>query len=111
MTPTKSREAELEQKRRFWKQHVEAWQSGHLTQAAYCWQHHLIVHRFIYWKQKLKSGSEQSFIELKLPPVPYPKVSSPTSSLRVTVSRFQIAVGRDFDPVALRQLIYALEGM
>jgi len=111
MMSTKSREVELEQKRRFWKGHVEAWRSGHLTQAAYCRQHHLIVHRFIYWKQKLKFGSEQSFIELKLPPVPYPKVSSPASLLRVTVSRFQIAVDRGFDPVALRQLIYSLEGM
>jgi hypothetical protein len=111
MTSTKSREAELEQKRRFWKQHVEAWQSGHLTQAAYCRQHHLIDHRFIYWKQKFKSGTDQSFIEIKLPPAPYAEVSSPTSPLRVAISRFQVTVERDFDPVTLRQLIYSLEGL
>ena len=111
MTPTESREAELEQKSRFWKQHVEAWRSGHLTQAAYCRQHNLIAHRFIYWKQKFKSGTDLSFIELKLPPAPYPQVSSKASPLRVAVSRFQVAVDRNFDPVALRQLIYALEGL
>ena len=111
MTLTESREAERQQKRRFWKQHVEAWQSGHLTQAAYCRQHHLIVHRFTYWKQKFKSGTDQSFIELKLSPAPYPKEISPTSPLRLTVNRFQVAVDRDFDPVALRQLIYSLEGL
>lgn len=111
MTPTKSRETELEQKHRFWKQHVEAWQSGHLTQAGYCREHHLIVHRFIYWKQKFKSGTDQSFIELKFPPAPYAKASSPTSPLRVAVNRFQVAVDRDFDPVALRQLVCTLEGL
>jgi hypothetical protein len=111
MTPTKSREAELEQKRRFWKQHVEAWQSGHLAQAEYCRQHHLIVHWFTYWKQKLKCGTDQSFIELKLPPVAYPKGLSPATPLQLTVNRFQVTVDRDFDPITLRQLIYSLEDM
>ena len=109
MTQTKAREAELEQKRRFWKQHIETWRSGHLNQTEYCRQHKLIVHRFVYWKRKLKSGSGQSFIELKLSPVAYPKDPSPASPLRLTVNRFQVAVDRDFDPVALHQLIYSLE--
>jgi hypothetical protein len=63
----------------------------------------------MYWKQKLNSGSGQSFIEFKLPPVPCPKEPLPTSPLRFTVNRFQVTVDRDFDPVALHQLIYSLE--
>ncbi len=104
----KSRKVELEQKRRFWKQHITDWQANNMSQSEYCRQHHLSVHRFTYWKRKFKPSPDQSFIELKLPPVPYPQLSS-GSSLRVSVDRFQVAVDRDFDPVALRQLVYSLE--
>lgn len=109
MTAVKLRKAEREQKRRLWTQHIEDWQATDLSQVEYCRQHHLIVHRFTYWKQKLKFCPDQSFIELKLPPVPYPKTSSSAPSLRVAVNRFQVTVERDFDPIALRQLIYSLE--
>ena len=109
MTPDKSREEVSEEKRRLWKQHIEDWQATDLSQVEYCRQHHLIAHRFTYWKQKFKVGSDQSFIELKLPPIPYPQTSLPASLLRVNVNRFQVAVERDFDPIALRQLIYSLE--
>ena len=109
MTPDKSRQEPMKEKRRFWMQHIEDWQATNLTQIEYCRQHHLIAHRFTYWKQKFKFGSDQSFIELKLPPVPYPQTPLPSSVLRVTVNKFQVAVERDFDPIALRQLIYSLE--
>ena len=109
MTSDESREVLAEEKRRIWKQHIENWQATDLSQVGYCRQHHLIAHRFTYWKQKFKFGSDQSFIELKLSPVPYPQTSSPASLLRVNVNRFQVAVERDFDPIALRQLIYSLE--
>ena len=105
----KLRKIELEQKRRFWKQHVTDWQANNISQAEYCRKHHLKVHRFIYWKKKFKSLPSQSLIELKLPPVSYPKLFSTGSSLRISVNRFQVSVERDFDPVALRQLVYSLE--
>lgn len=37
----------------FWQSHIEAWQSSGLTQAAYCKENDLIIHRFGYWKRKL----------------------------------------------------------
>jgi len=107
---SKSRKAELEEKRRFRKQHIADWQAGLSSQAEYCREHHFKVHRFIYWKKKFQTlKASPSFIELKLPPVPYPKFSLPASPLRVSVNRFQVAVDRDFDPVALRQLVHSLE--
>jgi len=109
MTSDESRGVLAEEKRRFWKPHIDDWQATDLSQVGSCRQHHLIAHRFTYWKQKFKFGSDQSFIELKLSPVPYPQTSSPASLLRVNVNRFQVAVERDFDPIALRQLIYSLE--
>ena len=107
---SKSRKVKQEEKHRFWKQHIADWQAGLLSQAEYCREHHLKVHRFIYWKKKFQTiKASPSFIELKLPPVPYSKFSSSVSPLRVSVNRFQVAVDRDFDPVALRQLVYSLE--
>lgn len=109
MTSVKSREEALEEKRRFWKQHIDDWQDSGLSQVEYCRQHHLIAHRFTYWKHKFKPDFDQSFIELKLPTIPYPQTSPTASPLRVAVNRFHVAVERDFDPIALRQLIYSLE--
>ena len=39
-----------------WKQHVDQWQSSGLSGAAYCQQHELTYHCFIYWRSKFSSG-------------------------------------------------------
>lgn len=109
MVTENSRQAELEEKRRFWKQCIEDWKSSDLTQVDYCRRHDLLYHRFVYWKRKFQPVLNPALIELKLPTALYPKISSPASPLRVSVSRFQVAVERDFDPETLRQLIYSLE--
>ena len=36
-----------------WQQHIKAWQTSGMSQAAYCKQHDLIYHRFGYWYRKL----------------------------------------------------------
>ena len=109
MATKNSRQAELEEKRRFWKQHIEGWKLSNQTQTEYCRQHDLSYDRFVYWKRKFRRDSKPSFIELKLPPVTPPKMIPPASSLRISVSRFQIAVDPGFDPEFLGQLVYALE--
>jgi len=110
MDSSNSHKEQLEEKRRFWKQHIEDWQAGDINQTQYCREHHLAVHRFTYWKKKFQiPETSQSLIELTLPPALYPKMPSPASPLRVLISRFQVSVDRDFDPLTLRQLIYTLE--
>jgi hypothetical protein len=109
VTAENSRQAQLEEKRRSWKQHVEDWRSSDLTRADYCRRHDLSYDRFIYWKRKFQPGSSPAFIELKLPAVPYPKMLPRESSLRVAVSRFQISVDPGFDPAVLRDLVHTLE--
>ena len=37
-----SRAEQLEQKRAFWKQHIDSWQETGLTQAEYCRRHNLV---------------------------------------------------------------------
>lgn len=109
MDSPKSYKEQLEEKRRYWKQHIEDWRTSGLTRAGYCRQHNLSYDRFIYWNRKFRKEPNPAFIELKFPAVPYPRISSPVSPLRVSVSRFQVAVERNFDPETLRQLIYSLE--
>jgi hypothetical protein len=108
VTSKNSRQAELEEKRRSWKQHIEDWRSSDLTRADYCRQRDLSYHRFIYWKRKFQPSSNPAFIELKLPAAPYPRMFPGASSL-LAVSRFQVFVDPGFDSAVLRQLVYTLE--
>jgi len=100
-----SRKAENEQKRRWWQKHLEAWAVSGQTQSAYCRNHELSRHQFQYWKKRLHKPSKPSFIELHLSPEAKNKSAAP---LRVMIGGCQVAVDRDFDPVALQQLIGVL---
>jgi hypothetical protein len=42
--------AEREQ---FWQQQIGDWQASGLSGIAYCKQHSLTYHRFVYWRKKL----------------------------------------------------------
>ena len=35
-----------------WRRHREQWKQSGVSQAAYCKQHQLIYHQFIYWNAK-----------------------------------------------------------
>ena len=53
----------------FWETHINAWKETNLSQAAYCLEHELQIHRFGYWKRKLITSnvpavSEQAFVQL-----------------------------------------------
>ena len=107
MTTAISSPAEVEEKRRYWRKHLDAWQASGLTQVEYCRQHDLSRFRFQYWKKRFQeSDSVPALIE-----VPFSSVLArkPYQALRLVVSdQYQIAVERDFDPLALRQLISVL---
>jgi hypothetical protein len=36
----------------FWQEQVEAWQTSGLSGQAFCKQHDLSYHRFVYWRRK-----------------------------------------------------------
>lgn len=100
-----SRKEENEEKRRWWKEHIDAWCASGKSQTAYCREHDLSYHRFRYWKKRLYQPSKPAFIELCLGPGSRDK--SP-ACLRLMIGGCQVAVERDFDPVALQQLIGVL---
>ena len=109
----KQRAEALEAKRRFWRQHIDQWKGSGLTQTAYCRQHGLKLHCFIYSRRKYrcKDPSPVSLVEVQLPPVATEAIAGAgCRPLRLVVSRSHcVEVERDFDPVALRQLLHVLE--
>jgi hypothetical protein len=107
MATEDSRIEEVEEKRRYWKYHLDGWRASGLTQVAYCRQNDLSRFQFQYWRKRFQeSDLLPALIEVPLSSV---MARKPNQALRLLVGdQYQIAVERDFDPVALRQLIGVL---
>ena len=97
-------------KRRYWKEQIEAWQVSGLEQTEYCRQNNLKYHLFTYWKKKLAHPVESPVCLVQ---VPFAQTITPRASSiplgLVLANGYRIEVERDFDPVALKQLIHVLE--
>ena len=108
MTTVISRQEVISEKRRYWRQHLDAWQASGLTQVAYCRKHDLSRFQFHYWRKRFQqSASLPALIEI---PFSSAVDRQARQALRLLVGdQYQIAVERDFDPVALRQLIGVLD--
>jgi len=105
-----SRAEQLEQKRSYWKQHIDSWQQTGLTQVEYCRQHNLKHHQLVYWKKRfLKAETVVSFVPLKLEDLlDIPTQPDRASLCLVINNHFKIEIRAGFDPQLLRQLIFAL---
>jgi hypothetical protein len=108
-----SRAEQLEQKRTYWKQHIESWQETGLTQTEYCRRHNLKHHQLVYWKKRfLKTVTDVSFVPLKLEDLlEMPARQDQTSLTLVINNQFKIEIRAGFDSQLLRQLIFALRGL
>ena len=108
-----SRAEQLEQKRSYWKQHIESWQETGLTQVEYCRQHNLKHHQLVYWKKRfLKTETDVSFVSLKLDDLLDIPTQPDRTSLSIVINNhFKIEIRAGFDAPLLRQLIFALRGL
>ena len=108
-----SRAEQLEQKRSFWKQHIDSWQETGLTQVEYCRQHNLKHHQLVYWKKRfLKTETDVSFVPLKLEDLLDISTRQDQASLTLIVyNQFKIEIRAGFDAQLLRQLIFALRAL
>ena len=108
-----SRAEQLEQKRSYWKQHIDSWQHTGLTQVEYCRQHNLKHHQLVYWKKRfLKTEKNVSFVSVKLEELlEMPSRQDQASLILVINNQFKIEIRTGFDAQLLRQLIYALRGL
>ncbi|MEJ2731314.1 MAG: transposase [Deltaproteobacteria bacterium] len=108
-----SRAEQLEQKRSYWKQHIDSWQETGLTQAEYCRQHNLKPHQLVYWKKRyLKTETDVSFVPLNLEDLLDSPAEPDHSALSLILNnQFKIQISAGFDAKLLRQLIFALRGL
>ena len=105
-----SRAEQLEQKRSYWKDHIDSWQESGLTQAEYCRRHDLKHHQLVYWKKRfLKAETDVSLVPLNLDELlDIPCQSDPATLCLVINDHFKIEIRAGFDAQLLRQLIFAL---
>ena len=106
---TKSKEQILQDKRRFWLAHIQAWQKSGYSLAEYGTHHNLVYHRLIYWKNKF---AHERMKAISFVPVPLP-LDSPDVPLTLSLQndRFKIEIGTDFSGNLLSQLIATLESL
>ena len=108
-----SRAEQLEQKRTYWKQHIDSWQETGLTQTEYCRRHNLKHHQLVYWKKRfLKTETGVSFVPLKLEDLLDIPAQSDFAALCLVINNhLKIEIRPGFDAPLLRQLIFALRGL
>ena len=108
-----SRAEQLEQKRSYWKQHIDSWQETGLTQTEYCRRNNLKHHQLVYWKKRfLKSETDVSFVPIKLED--FLEIPAPSDSASISLvvnNHLKIEIKAGFDAQLLRQLIFALRGL
>lgn len=69
----------MQDKRSHWAAHVQAWQSGELSQAAYCQAQGLSLANFRYWRAKLRTDEATSKPSLRPTSMVPIQVVPPTS--------------------------------
>ena len=108
-----SRAEQLEQKRSFWKQHIDSWQQTGLTQTEYCRRHNLKHHQLVYWRKRfLKTETDVSFVPLQLEDLlDLPTGQRQAPLVLVINDQFKIEIRAGFDAHLLQQLIFALRGL
>lgn len=108
-----SRAEQLEQKRSYWKDHIDSWQESGLNQAEYCRRHNLKHHQLVYWKKRfLKAETDVSLVPLKLDELLDMPCHSDQAALCLIIDdHFKIDIRSGFDAQLLRQLILALRGL
>ena len=105
-----SRTERLEQKRTYWKQHIDSWQETGLNQAEYCRRHNLKHHQLVYWKKRfLETETAVSFVPLKLEDLLDIPARQDQAPLTLVINNdFKIEIRAGFDAQLLGQLIYVL---
>jgi len=108
-----SRAQQLEQKRSYWKQHIDSWQETGLTQSEYCRRNNLKHHQLVYWKKRiLKTETDVSFVSLEFEDLLDIPAPAKRASLSVVINNhLKIEIRAGFDAQLLRQLIFALRGL
>ncbi len=103
-----------EQKRRFWQEHLTAWQEADISQAEYCRRNEISSRSFSYWKKKQpqKRINPVSFVPVPIAPaMAVGNIIGGNSLCLLLGERYRVEVGDDFSPLTLQKLVRVLEEM
>jgi hypothetical protein len=101
-----------QERRRFWKSHIEGWSLSGLSQTKYCRQNNLRSNRFTYWKRKFeRENLPVEFVQIHTEPVKSVQLfRQEETSLRLAVGTgFTIEIPNGFSPGTLKQLLFTLK--
>jgi hypothetical protein len=103
------KELNSKEKRKFWEDHIQAWQQSGLAQVEYCRQNNLKNHRWWYWRKRIfhPTDTDVTFVPLRFSSS---KISRSGISV-VTPNGYRIEIDDGFDLSKLRQLITAVRGL
>jgi len=107
--PSQAVELSPKAKRKFWEDHIQAWQQSGFTQIEYCRQNNLKDHQWWYWRRKISqpSDAEVTFVPLSFSSS---KISQPPISM-VTPNGYRIEFDHGIDVSKLRELITTVRGL
>lgn len=104
-----SEELNPQAKRKFWENHIQAWQQSGLTQVEYCRQNNLKNHRLWYWRKRFSDSSDTG---VTFVPLSFSSSKISRSDIRVvTPNGYRFEFNQGFDVSKLRQLITAVRGL
>lgn len=102
-------EFDPKEKRKFWENHIQAWQQSGLTQVEYCRQNNLKDHRWWYWRKRILQPAEP---DVTFVPISFSSSKTSSSAISVvTPNGYRIEIDNRFDFSKLRQLITAVRGL
>lgn len=111
MTEDPTVESKPEQKRRRWKAHIESWQNSGLSQSAYCREHGLKLHQFIYWRKRVQhKDGDIAFVPLRFSQN-LPVVVNPSRIHLTTPNGYKLELSGTIDQIAVRQLLNAVRSL
>jgi hypothetical protein len=106
-----------EQRRRLresWRQRIEEWRQGGLSQGEYCRRNQLKWHQFLYWKKRLIENDPPgaTFVPVPIARISVAKPKAPGPALKLIVGdRFKVEITPGFDAELLGQVLLTLENL
>ncbi|WP_151705497.1 IS66 family insertion sequence element accessory protein TnpA [Nitrincola alkalilacustris] len=74
------------ERQQYWQQQMADWQASNLSGAAFCKQHALSYHQFVYWRQKLLNDEDTPPEVKKVGFARVAPLQSPGSAAELTLS-------------------------
>jgi hypothetical protein len=97
-----SKAGEHASQQKFWRHHIQAWQTSGLSQRAYCKKNDLKEYRFSKWKNRLVKDNDSHFVRVPVP------VTIKRSMKVFSPNGFRVDIEEGFDPILLKKLLSVL---